>query len=270
MPSLIDLSEKKFGKLLVLEYIGNSFWKCQCECGNIRIVNSQALREKKVISCGCGKRKNLVGQRFGRLIVLKRLGFIKKRTYYECQCDCGKLVKVLSSNLLKGTSTSCGCYANELAIIRNRTHGMSSSRLYGIWEGIKQRCYNPNVSAFKYYGKKGIKVCEDWLKSFENFKDWAEKNNYNDTLTIDRININNDYSPENCRWVTKEVQANNTSTNVFLTINGITDTISNWSKKTGIKASTIGWRHRNGWTDKECISLKPSASRKVSKSIIKN
>jgi hypothetical protein len=257
MGILINLKGKKFGKLVVLEYEGNSIWKCQCECGKIKKIHSQALRENKVISCGCNKRKDLVGQKFGRLLVIERIGFINKRTYYKCKCDCGNIVDVLASNLTKGTSKSCGCYAKELSCKRSTTHNMSNTRLYNIWEGMKQRCYNSNVKAYKYYGAKDIKVCEKWL-NFENFMQWSLNNGYSDNLTIDRIDIKKDYCPENCRWVNKKIQANNTSTNVFLKIDNITDTIANWSKKTGINASTISWRYRHGWSEKDCIQLKPN------------
>lgn len=253
LPSLMNLTGKKFKKLLVLEYMGNSLWKCECDCGNIKNIHSQALRTGKVISCGCNKKQDLTGKKFGRLTVIRRIGFINKRTYYECKCACGKIINVISSNLLKGTSNSCGCYANELTSKRSKTHGMSKTRLYGIWEGMKQRCYNPNVSAYKYYGNKGIKVCDEWLHNFENFKNWSKENNYNDDLSIDRIDIKGNYSPKNCRWVNKDTQANNTSTNVFLTINGVDNTIANWAKLTGTKASTIGWRHRQGWADEQCV-----------------
>lgn len=261
MPNLIDLTGKKFGKLYVVKHCGGSIWECRCDCGVTKLIKGQALREGKVISCGCNKRKDLVEQRFGRLLVLKRLGFINKKTYYECKCDCGKIVNVISSNLQKGTSNSCGCLANELTSLRSRTHNMSKTRLYNIWEGIKQRCYNPKVKAFKYYGKNNIQVCKEWFE-FETFMQWAITNGYNDTLTIDRIDVFGNYCPENCRWVDKTTQANNTRVNVFLTVDGETNTIANWSKKTGINAETISWRRKHGWTDEECIKLKPNKSRK--------
>lgn len=257
MGSFINIKGKKFGKLTALEYEGNSIWKCQCQCGEIRKVSGQALRGGKVISCGCNKRKNLVGQRFGKLLVLERIGFINKYTYYKCKCDCGNIINAISSNLIRGTSNSCGCYARELTSKRSITHNMSNTRLYRIWEGMKQRCCNPNVRAYKYYGKNNIKVCDEWL-DFEEFMQWSLNNGYSDNLTIDRIDIRKDYCPENCRWASKMTQANNTSTNVFLTIDNVTDTIANWSKKTGINASTISWRHNHGWSEKDCVQLKPN------------
>ena len=265
MGKMIDLKGKKFGKLIVLEYEGNSLWKCQCDCGKITKVHSQALREHRVISCGCNKRKDLTGKRFGRLLVIERVGFINKRTYYKCKCDCGNVITVMAANLSRGTSNSCGCYAKELTSKRSTTHNMSQTRLYNIWEGMKQRCYNPNVKAYKYYGEKNIKVCDEWL-DFKNFMQWSLNNGYSDSLTIDRIDIEKNYSPENCRWASKTIQANNTSTNIFITIDNMTDTIANWSKRTGINASTISWRIRHGWSVEDCLQLRPNYLKKNQKS----
>lgn len=269
MGQKIDLTGKKFGKLLVIEYVGDSKWKCRCECGETREVGSQALRSNLVVSCGCGKRKDLVGQKFGRLFVLKRVGFYNKRTYYKCQCDCGNITNVIGSNLTRGISTSCGCYNKEVNSKRSKTHGMTKSRLYGIWEGMKQRCYNKNVAAYKYYGAKGIKVCDEW-NNFEPFMNWSVSNGYQDNLTIDRKDNDKDYCPENCRWSTISEQHNNMSTNTFLTVNDETHTLAEWSKKTGIKSATISWRYRRGWNPEDCITLKPSASKKEFKSKLNN
>lgn len=263
MTQVIDLTGKRFGKLTVLEHCGSIFWKCKCDCGNIKIIRGQSLREGKTISCGCKKRKDLVGKRFGRLVVIKRLGFINRQTYYECKCDCGNIVKVTSSNLTKGNSTSCGCYAKELASQRQSIHKMSNTRLYKIWEGIKQRCYNSHTKQFKYYGAKGISLCDEWF-SFENFKNWSLRNGYQDNLSIDRIDFNGNYCPNNCRWTNKAIQANNTKTNIFITYKGQTETIANWSRKTNIKAATIYWRYHNGWSIEDCLNLKPGKSRSKS------
>lgn len=253
-----ELIGRRFGKLTVISYDeegskGATKWVCRCDCGTIKSIKRQSLVDGVTVSCGCKKRNDLDGKRFGRLLVIERAGQNK----WKCKCDCGNEVTVLGSNLTRGNSTSCGCYANELNSIRSTTHGDSKKdskyhRLYKIWTGMKTRCYNSHTKQYKYYGKNGIKLCDDWL-AYSNFKQWSIENGYNDSLTIDRIDINGNYCPENCRWATKKEQANNKSTSVFLTVCGKTKTVNEWAKEIGVNQSTISWRHRNGWTDIECL-----------------
>lgn len=166
---------------------------------------------------------SLVGQKFGRLRVLEDAGVNNGRTYSKCLCDCGNIVVVQNKKLRSGNTKSCGCYkkdlisalgkrtgsknikkAHEVAWENNKKHKMSNSRLYRIWHGMKQRCYNANSNNYNYYGGKGIKVCDDWFNDFNNFMNWALSAGYNDNLTIDRVDVFKDYCPENCRWITKE------------------------------------------------------------------
>ena len=135
---------------------------------------------------------------------------------------------------------------------RRRTHGMTNTRLYTIWNSMHCRCRYPGTNGYKRYGGRGIKVCEEWQK-FEPFYEWAIGAGYSDKLTLDRIDNNKDYSPNNCRWATKEQQSNNQRTNNFITLNDEKMTITNWSRKTGLSSSTIRNRLRSGMTVEEAL-----------------
>lgn len=189
------------------------------------------------------KFKDLTGKRFGRWTVLYRTDdYIepdgRHRVVYRCRCDCGTERDVISGSLSKGQSKSCGCLQKEWAKSGNvkRTHGMTGTRLYRIWKNINTRCHNPNNSKWERYGGRGIKICQEWQgeNGFQNFYEWSMFNGYADDLTIDRKDNDGNYSPDNCRWVTNKVQANNTSQNRNITINGCTKTIAEWCDLYGL------------------------------------
>ena len=129
-------------------------------------------------------------------------------------------------------------------------------RLRSIYNGMRLRCYNEDNVNYKYYGGKGVTICDEWLLSFENFFDWAINNGYNENLTIDRINSEKEYSPDNCKWSTKKEQAYNRSMSVKLTLNGRTMYMTEWAEELGIDKKTLSWRYRNGWSDEEILSNK--------------
>lgn len=160
--------------------------------------------------------KDLTGQRFGRLVVLERAGSSAKKARWLCLCDCGKKALVLGVNLCSGHTNSCGCLSAQLSGDRIKTHGMRQSRLYGVWGGMKSRCLNPNINHYHRYGGRGITICDEWLHDFQKFYEWSIANGYDENAprgqcTIDRIDNDKGYSPDNCRWVDMKTQRHNRS-----------------------------------------------------------
>lgn len=143
---------------------------------------------------------NLAGMRFGRLVAIETNKSSKShRRLWLCKCDCGNMVEVASDSLVCGNTKSCGCLQKEIRVTANTKHGYCGTRLYRIWKGMISRCYQKSSTDYKWYGEKGVEVCEEW-KKFINFKDWAVEHGYSDSLTIDRINPYGNYNPKNCRW----------------------------------------------------------------------
>ncbi|MFA5434162.1 MAG: hypothetical protein WC319_15060 [Candidatus Paceibacterota bacterium] len=208
MGKFIDLLNKKFGKLVVVERSENSvsnevMWKCACDCGNITTVRGQDLRSGNTISCGCLRSPDLSGQRFGRWYVITRLTSDENGDYsWLCQCDCGKVRSVLALNLKSGHSNSCGCTTIESVT----THGLSKHPDYDRWRCMMERCYNKAYPEYHYYGGRGITVCNEW-HNVVNFCAWADTIPHDATLSIDRIDNNKGYYPENCTFATAKEQA---------------------------------------------------------------
>ena len=187
------------------------------------------------------KKINRTGKRYGKLLVLKEDGYIGNEIAWLCVCDCGNIKRIIGHNLGRG-SNSCGCDRTSKLIGRTKTHGLSNNKLYIVWNGMKRRCSEPQYKAYEHYGGRGITVCEKWLKSFETFYSWAINNGYSNGLTLDRVNNDGDYSPENCRWVTQKEQNNNKRNNHLLTCDGKTMTMKQWSEKAGINYGTLRTR----------------------------
>lgn len=189
------------------------------------------------------------GQRFGRWTVLEEAGRKHGAVMWKCQCDCGTIKDVSSGHLRNGRSVSCGCYNREVIT----THGKSHTKLHRTWTSMKLRCTNPNAQEADRYINRGIKVCDEWLNSYETFEEWALANGYRDGLSLDRIDNDGNYEPSNCRWATAKEQCRNRSTNYILTVDGKSHCLSEWAEIVGIKASTIHTRKRRGWSDHDAV-----------------
>ena len=201
------------------------------------------------------KMVDLTGQKFGSWTVIKRAqdhisNSGNRFTAWTCRCECGTAKDVVANSLLGGRSMSCGCkqydHSRLTAKANFTTHGDSKTRLYKIWAGMKKRCTNPKSSAYPNYGARGIKVCSEWLNDFVSFKKWAMENGYNDALTIDRIDVNGDYSPENCRWSTATAQANNRRSNVKYPYSGSMWTLADLSRELNIPYKTLHKKIHSG------------------------
>ena len=183
---------------------------------------------------------DLIGEKFGRLTVSEFAGIRTspsgtKRKMWKCLCDCGAEKVVSEANLKNGSTKSCGCWKTSLLCKYNTTHGGAHDRLYEIWKSMKWRCSNPKDRRYSTYGGKGVTVCEEWKNSYEAFKSWAYANGYDENAelgecTLDRIDNNGDYEPSNCRFANRITQANNTSRNHFVELNGCKMTIAEFAR----------------------------------------
>lgn len=192
---------------------------------------------------------DLTGQKFGLLTVIGLAETDTRKTYWVCKCDCGNMKTVRSDSLLCGAIKSCGCIKrkqDEVNLTKNHRHKMSGTRIYSEWQGMKGRCYNKGNARYADWGGRGIEVCEQWRNSFESFYTWAMANGYQDNLTIDRIDNNGNYCPENCRWVRQQEQCRNRRSNINITIGNSTRTLMEWCEILQVDYKTVNARyHRN-------------------------
>jgi hypothetical protein len=192
--------------------------------------------------------KDIIGMKFGRLIVLK-LAYTKRASktlyYYLCKCDCGKEHIVLKSSLLNGLTRSCGCYNNEIRAEqckKRAKHNLTNTRLHSIWEKMNGRCYCKTQPDYMRYGGRGIAICDEWKNDFKSFYDWSMNNGYQDDLSIDRIDVNGNYEPSNCRWVDEKTQQRNRRNNRLITYNNETHCLFEWAEIFGINPKILSQR----------------------------
>lgn len=197
------------------------------------------------------------GQRFNMLVALIHSHNHQKNAYWYFVCDCGLVTIAAAHSVKRGDAKSCGCHRRKVSKEYNTKHGeagsRTASRLYRIWSQMKRRCDLPTVAAYPRYGGRGIRVCKEWSENFEAFRDWALVNGYSEKLTIDRRDNDGHYEPDNCRWVTRKVQANNRRSNRHLQYSGESYTLAELADKFNVSHSALGFRLLKGMSPEEAI-----------------
>ena len=202
--------------------------------------------------------RDLTNQRFGFLTVLGRAGTQNGHATWMCQCDCGVQKEIVGSSLLNGSTKSCGCKTSEFVSQSKIQHGMSNSRLYRIWQDMKRRCNNPHRVHYNSYGGRGITVCDEWMNSPQLFFEWAMQNGYSDHLTLDRIDVNGNYEPRNCRWISRSQQGRNKRNNHRVSYERQLITMADAADLTAISYSTLRSRlNELHWTEEDAMSFPP-------------
>lgn len=254
----------RFNRFTVIKEVekrnGRRQFLCKCDCGNERIIDIGNLTSGHSTSCGCAKldrpfevdRQAEIGKRYGKLTILgyKDINAKWNDLMALCRCDCGNEKYIRLNKVRTGWTQSCGCLHREITSQMHYKHGGSKERLYNVWDNIKARCYNPNNTEYQNYGGRGIGLCKEWME-YSNFRTWAYANGYDEEApysqcTIDRIDVNGNYEPSNCRWVDCETQCNNKRNNIRISYNGETHTVKEWSEITGLKRSVIKDRYQRG------------------------
>lgn len=194
-----------------------------------------------------------IGDRFGRLVVISEpfsvkspCGQLKRKVI--CKCDCGVVKEYYIDLIRRGHTKSCGCYNIEQLSKNKKMHGLYGSRIYNIYRAMIDRCYNHNAKRYQDYCGRGILVCKEWKENVESFKEWALNNGYKDNLTIDRIDNNGIYEPNNCRWTTMKEQGNNRRNSKLYSLFGKDKTLSQWCEIYNKKYELVKGRMRIGWS----------------------
>jgi hypothetical protein len=266
MKKYSDLKNQKIGDILVLDLSTDKLdtngttrlWKCQCKCGKIIYKSARHLNEaknkNKNFNCGCENYVNLVGKKFGDLTVIKSIQDKDKGKMWLCKCKCGDIFYRHTTYIHKFPYKCIRDIKKDTAYRHN---------IKEIFWQMKRRCYNKNDKAYKYYGERGIFICDEWLQNVDLFVDWAIENGYKQGLSIDRIDYNGNYCPENCRWANKYVQANNKRDNILITYENKTQSLRAWCRelqipyrKTHKRYIMYGWDIEKCFNEKERIGFK--------------
>lgn len=266
-----NLVGKTFGELTVVAKIPDDTrrrrydrWICRCSCG--AEVHSRGFYLKNGYKTKCSSIIHFCenGGRFGRLTVFPENIKVKNsKKYYLCKCDCGNEIYVPKHKLVSGHTRSCGCLSIDESRDRFTTHGMTETRLYRTWRGMIARCECPgDAKSYARYGARGITVCEEWHK-FESFRDWAFSTGYSDELTIERIDVDGNYCPENCRWATMKEQANNRRNTAWIKYNGEKKSMAQFAEEYKIPYGTLWHRyHHSKMSIEEMLTTPVGACKK--------
>lgn len=257
MSYVVDITGQRFGRLVVMAYSHSSYWHCECDCGNRRTVFSGSLKSGATRSCGCLRQettrrraRDLHGQRFDRLVVIEeapRKGYAR---FWRCQCDCGQVTVTSQGNLTSGATASCGCKLREAqrsaAQHAITTHGLSKHPLYPTWRHMMERCYNVNNPGYKNYGGRGIAVCERWHNIAQFIQDMG---NRPPKTTIERLNNDGNYEPQNCIWATQTAQVRNRRNTTTVTYQGVTKPLATFCQEHGVPYKVVHDRlYRYHWS----------------------
>ena len=240
--NLENLIHKKYGQLMILKAWRNErseiYVQVRCNCGNETITRYRNLTSGKTSTCGkCIKINldNLIGQKFNHLTIIS--AYRKKgRIFVKAKCDCGIIKEYNYSSIKSNHTKSCGCI-NKLSYV--------SKRLYHIWKHMMERCYKENDSRYKDWGGRGIQVCNEWQDYF-NFEKWALDNGYQENLSIDRINNNKNYCPENCRWTTTKEQNRNKRNSIRINFHGRNESLKTICEELNLNYSSIKYKLKKG------------------------
>lgn len=242
----LDTDEERLSQIQAKRGKHTILWKCQCvKCKNISYktkTDLKAITKRNASGCNNCFGDCIAGNKYGRLTVLNNTKKTKKKDIlWECMCDCGNKVWLSKGVLKSGNTRSCGCLFKGVTAERNRNNGVLGgdssneyAKLYNSWVGMKNRCDSPKNNHYKDYGGRGISVCKEWY-DWLTFKEWALNNGWKDGLTIDRVDVNGNYEPSNCRWVTMDVQANNKRNNKMITYQGKTQSLADWCRELNLE-----------------------------------
>lgn len=265
-----DLTGKQFNNWLVLGFSHKdnkrNYWNCECQCERKtkRTICTYNLVYGLTKSCGCSARDNLIGQVFNDWKVLSFSYMKGGKSYWLCECKCNNKAIRRINQLKDGITKDCGCSKlfRYKGLMNTDKQSKMSSRLAGIWYGMHDRCQNFNNSKYLNYGGRGIIVCKEW-HDYKNFKIWSLKNNYSEIFEIDRIDVNGNYEPSNCRWVTHKKQCDNKQNTIYITINGIVKTLTEWVLISGLSRDCVYARYRKGLRGEELICPSGILRRKI-------
>lgn len=209
-------------------------------------------------------RESLIGQVYGRLTVIEAADDLVSQSGYhtvmwKCQCECGNVVIVRGKSLKGGVTKSCGCWQREGLAARASKHHGFGSRLYAVWDSMRQRCNNPKHHAYANYGGRGIKICDEW-DDYSSFHQWAARTGYDENAprgmyTLDRIDVDGEYSPKNCRWADMRNQANNRRNSIHLEYAGENLALTEWAERINVDYTTLWNRYKNGLSPAEILKI---------------